>query len=79
MNTYEVQFWWHKKVYKEYITTTTTLNARQLISGKYQGAKIIYVRNRGIILRIALHTAKRYNSEMDLRGVTDHGKYLSKL
>ena len=44
MITYEIQFWWQKKVYKEHITTTSMLNARQLLAGKYQGAKIIYIR-----------------------------------
>ena len=44
MNTYEVHFRWNGKPYQELITTTNSFKARQLINGRYPGAKITSVR-----------------------------------
>ena len=40
MQTWEVHFIWNSKPYREYITTTNGFKARQLIQGRYPGAKI---------------------------------------
>jgi hypothetical protein len=40
MRTYEVHFRWRGKVYKELITTTDGIKARELIRGRYPGAVI---------------------------------------
>jgi len=44
MNTYEIHFIWNGNNYKEYVTTTNSFKARQLIKGRYAGAKITSVR-----------------------------------
>ena len=43
MNTYEVHFIWQGMAYQETITTTNTYRAKQLIKGRYPGAKITSV------------------------------------
>ena len=43
MHTYEVHFIWEGRAYQEYITTTNGFKARQLIRGRYLGAKITSV------------------------------------
>ena len=44
MTTFEIHFIWNGKAYKELITTTNTYRAKQLIKGRYKGAKITSVR-----------------------------------
>ena len=44
MNTYEVSFRWNGRAWKEQITTTNSIKARQLILGRYEGAVITGVR-----------------------------------
>jgi hypothetical protein len=44
MTTFEVHFIWNGKAYQEQITTTNTYRAKQLILGRYPGAKITSVR-----------------------------------
>ena len=43
MKTYKVHFIWNGKPYQELITTTNSFKARQLIKGRYPGAKITLV------------------------------------
>jgi hypothetical protein len=43
MKTYQVHFTWQGKAYQELITTTNGFKARQLIKGRYPGAKITHV------------------------------------
>ena len=44
MKTYEVNFIWNGRVYRELITTTDSIKARELVRGRYEGAKITYVK-----------------------------------
>jgi len=44
MKTFEVHFLWNGMAYREQITTTSTIRAKQLIWGRYPGAKIQSVR-----------------------------------
>lgn len=44
MTTYEVSFRWQGRAWKEQITTTNSLKARELIRGRYEGAIITGVR-----------------------------------
>jgi hypothetical protein len=46
MTTYEVQFRFNGRVYRELITTTDSIKARQLIRGRYPGAVITSVRKK---------------------------------
>ena len=40
MKTYEIHFIWQGRPYQELITTTNPFKAKQLIKGRYPGAKI---------------------------------------
>lgn len=44
MKTYDVHFIWQSKAYQELITTTNSFKARELIVGRYSGARITSVR-----------------------------------
>jgi len=44
MKTFEIHFIWQGAAYQEIITTTNTYRAKQLIKGRYPGAKITSVR-----------------------------------
>jgi hypothetical protein len=44
MTTFEIHFIWQGIAYKEQITTTNVNRAKQLIKGRYPGAKITLVR-----------------------------------
>ena len=44
MKTYEIHFIWNGIAYKEQITTSSSYRAKQLIWGRYPGAKITSVR-----------------------------------
>jgi hypothetical protein len=44
MTTFEIHFIWQGKAYQELITTTNTFRAKQLIRGRYPGARITSVR-----------------------------------
>ncbi len=41
MKTYEVSFTWHGKYYRESVTTTDSIKARELVRGRYPGAQIL--------------------------------------
>ena len=43
MKTYIVHFIWQGRAYQEQITCNNPFKARQLIRGRYEGAKITYV------------------------------------
>ena len=43
MRTYQVHFIFEGRPYQELITTTNSIKARQLIRGRYPGAKITLV------------------------------------
>lgn len=43
MKTYQVRFIWNGRVHQELITTINGIKARQLIRGRYPGAKITLV------------------------------------
>jgi hypothetical protein len=47
MHTYEVHFIWQGKAYQEYVTTTNGFKARDLVQGRYFGAKITSVTQVG--------------------------------
>ncbi len=40
MKDYEVSFKWNGKMYKEIIKTSSSIKARELVRGKYQGCSI---------------------------------------
>jgi len=44
MTTFEIHFIWQGKAYQELITTTNTFRAKQLIMGRYPGARITLIR-----------------------------------
>ncbi len=44
MKTLEVSFIWNGKVYREIVETTNSARARELIQGRYDGAKITHIR-----------------------------------
>ncbi len=44
MHTYEVRFIWNGRAYQELISTTNGFKARQLIQGRYPGARITLAR-----------------------------------
>ena len=46
MNTYEVHFRFNGKYYKELITTTDGIKARELVRGRYPGAVITGVHKK---------------------------------
>jgi len=50
MKTFEVHFIWHGMAYQETITTTNTYRVKQLIKGRYAGAKITPVQDDTRIL-----------------------------
>ena len=40
MTTFEVSFRWNGKAYRETVTTTNSIKARELIRGRYPGCQI---------------------------------------
>ena len=44
MYSYEVSFRWNSKAYREIVTTSDSIKARELVRGRYDGAQITSVR-----------------------------------
>jgi len=43
MTTFEIHFLWNGRAYQELITSTNSAKAKQLIWGRYPGAKIMSI------------------------------------
>jgi hypothetical protein len=46
MNTYEVQFKFNGRIYRELVSTTDGIKARELIKGRYPGSVILSARKK---------------------------------